>query len=139
MKTPREILLERHRPVVPSLDAIRREVIAQECGEPGSASRGWRAWPVLAWHELFWPCRYAWACLATLWLVLFALNASFRGDASGVAGSAPVPSPDAFVAFWRQERALVELIEPGQPRAAVPRKTSAAQPRSQGCGNFQPV
>jgi hypothetical protein len=77
MKTPREILLERHRRAEPGLDEVRRKalvvVVASSSAETSETVRD-PGGPILAalrkaWMELIWPSRRAWAGLAVLWLV----------------------------------------------------------------------
>ncbi len=98
MKTPREILLARHRAAEPKLDAIRRKVVAAnqttaELSEQIIA--GFRrsqtvvikiCW--LLWRELILPSRRIWTGLAAVWLLIFAVNFSERDAVSSVTGKA---------------------------------------------------
>jgi len=87
MKTPREILLERHRHAEPRLDAVRRKALATLAASgranqahlasaqgSGGAVKGAAAMLKKAWLELIWPSRRAWAGMAALWLVVLAAN-----------------------------------------------------------------
>jgi hypothetical protein len=118
MKTPREILLERHQAAAPKLDAIRREVVAV------AADVNRRKQPVreltfaatlanairLSFLELVWPCRRTWAGLAAVWIALFIFNVSQRDKVELAARKLPPPSPEAILAWRQQERLLAELI-----------------------------
>ena len=134
MKTPREILLDRHRAAEPKLDAIRAAVVAglrRQNPEPQNRPAGLVSWllrgstPV--WRELILPSRRIWTGLAAVWLVLFAVNLSQRDPASGVTGRA-VRSPAVMMSWQVQQRWMDELLadrstppEAGRPRTAPPR------------------
>jgi len=136
MKTPREILFDRHRNAESRLDAIRERVLVQELTATGAGTPSddrdvaqlLARLPVRIWNELFWPCRRIWAGLAVAWLVIIAINfQSLEGPASaqgGSGGAAPV--------FWtfvaEQNRLLAEPADvapvPPPPPPAVPRPRS---------------
>jgi hypothetical protein len=140
MKTPREILLARHRTVEPKLDAIRREAVK------AAADVNRRKQPVreltfaaalasvirLSFRELVWPCRRTWAALAAVWITLFIFNASQRDKSELAARKLPPPSPEMILTFRQQEKLLAELIGPNEPQAAAPPKPFLPQPRSEG-------
>ena len=139
MKTPREILFERHRAVLPKLDAIRCEVVAGlNC--VGQASRlspseetkksETGRMPVLRllWRELIWPSRRTWAGLAAIWLLLAAVNLSQRDHSP--AGSIAVAAP--MMSFQEQQRWLNELLADRSPPLNADRpKTFLPQPSSE--------
>jgi hypothetical protein len=122
MKTPREILLERHRKMEPKLDALRREVLADSLqahearGEPRESR--WRLSPAFVveklWRELVWPCRRIWAGLATAWVVILALNLmSGTGDGRQMAAKAESrPGPEVMAVLREQRQMLAQLLEP---------------------------
>ena len=140
MKTPREILLARHRTVEPKLDAIRREAVK------AAADVNRRKQPVreltfaaalasvirLSFRELVWPCRRTWAALAAVWIALFIFNASQRDKSELAARKLPPPSPEMILTFRQQEKLLAELIGPNEPQAVEPPKPFLPQPRSEG-------
>jgi len=140
MKTPREILLARHRTVEPKLDAIRREAVK------AAADVNRRKQPVreltfaaalasvirLSFRELVWPCRRTWAALAAVWIALFIFNASQRDKSELAALKLPPPSPEMILTFRQQEKLLAELIGPNEPQAVEPPKPFLPQPRSEG-------
>ena len=145
MKTPRDIMLARHRAVEPTLDAIRREVVEV------AANVNRRKQPVreltfaaalanvikLSFLELIWPCRRTWTALAAVWIALFIFNVSQRDKSELAARKLPPPSPEAILAWRQQERLLAELIGPSAPGDAEQRKIFLPQPRSEGrMGNF---
>ena len=124
MKTPREILIQRHQDVAPKLDAIRHKVV-------GSTRRSSiLSWPILLWRELIWSSRRIWAGLAAVWLLLLAANVSSRdhSPASAMASA----SPEMILSFQQQERLLAELMGPDEPRAARPAPPFVPQSRSEG-------
>jgi hypothetical protein len=140
MKTPREILLNRHRSAAPKLDAIRREVMKV------AADVNRRKQPVreltfaaalanairLSFLELIWPCRRIWTGLAAVWILIFIFNFSQRDPSELMARKTPPPSPEMILTFRQQEKLLAELIGPNEPQAAAPPKPFLPQPRSEG-------
>jgi hypothetical protein len=142
MKTPREILLARHRSTEPRLDAIRQASVAavyrRNATDDASQRRSQTAatihfvsWclrcPNKLWSELILPSRRIWTGLATVWVLLFAINFSQRDKVSSVTGQ-PVRSPAVMVNWQTQQRWMNELLadhsapaEADRPRNIVPR------------------
>ncbi len=132
MKTPREILLQRHRATEPRLDGIRRDVISRLANPPGLRIERslLRALHTL-WRELIWPCRRTWAGLAAVWVVLLTLQLASRDPAEVAARKTPPPSPEVLMVLRQQQLLLAELVERPAPRAADRPKSAPARPRSQ--------
>ena len=138
MKTPREILFERHRQAEPKLDAVRRKVLAA-LPASGSAdalqprrSEGLLIQAVLrrAWLELIWPSRRAWAGMAALWLGLLAANLEMKAAFGPAPAVRPAPAREMMLAVEEQRRLLAELLQPaGPPTVQVPRPNP--RPRSE--------
>src|SRR5579872_2469110 len=103
----------------------------QAAGKPGPVRRFAPATIVSAiWRELIWPCRRAWAGMAALWLVLWAVN-SGMSDAPQAAMTARAPSTaEMFQALEEQRRTLAELLPPANSQPAEPRRHNT-QPRSE--------
>ena len=136
MKTPREILLARHRAVEPRLDAIRREVLAEKvtpacAGGSGALAAVWLNWPVVLWRELVWPCRRTWATLAAVWIALLIFNVSQRDKAELAALKLPPPSAKAIMAWRQQEKLLAELIGSSGTGDAERQKIFLPKPRTE--------
>ena len=138
MKTPREILLERHQSAAPKLDAIRRKVVGGLNNKDAKAQS--RTDALVAsllgcskqlWLELVWPCRRTWAGLAAVWMALFIFNVSQRDQSELAARKLPPPSPEAIMAWRQQERLLAELIGPSAPGDAEQRKIFLPKPRTE--------
>ena len=134
MKTPREILLERHQATAPQLDVIRRKGVweGQRVAVPKFRVADTATLPMLIWRELFLPSRRIWAGLATVWILIFVFNFSQRDPAELMARKTPPPSPEMILTFRQQERLLAELIGPNEPQAVAPAKPFLPQPRSEG-------
>ena len=139
MKTPRELLLERHQATTPKLDAIRREVV-EVAADVNRRKQSVRELTVaatlaktirLSFLELVWPCRRTWAALAAVWMALFIFNVSQRDQAELAARKLPPPSPEAIMAWRQQERLLAELIGPSAPGYAEQRKIFLPKPRTE--------
>lgn len=138
MKTPREILLARHRAVNTKLDQIRREVVDDIRRRERSAdarpeervNRPFLAAAALKlWRELVWPSRGKWAGLAAVWLVILGYNLGSSEDSVAVAGgtAAPVQELRTVLRQYNQRMAEFALLPAGE--AAAPSKQNP-QPRS---------
>jgi hypothetical protein len=140
MKTPREILLERHQAAAPKLDAIRQFAVAAVCDRRAEMNcdderRSQTAATLILktfWQELIWPSRRIWTGLAATWILIFAFNFSQRDPAELMAKKSPPPSPEMILTFRQQERLLAELIGPNEPQSAAPPKPFLPLPRSEG-------
>ncbi|HZL12523.1 MAG TPA: hypothetical protein VFC85_00130, partial [Verrucomicrobiae bacterium] len=108
MKTPQEILLERHQAAAPKLDDIRRRCKLQieSCKsdamqiQPATFNQQLATRNVLVswclgglkklWFELVLPSRRIWTGLATIWILIFIVNFSQRdGSQTVMAKSSP--------------------------------------------------
>jgi hypothetical protein len=144
MKTPREILLARHRSTEPKLDRIRRDAVnqlnsegakAQSTQSPFTASRlgNGRAFFRTLWLELIWPCRRTWVGLTAVWVALVVINLAQTEPARTAVAKSTTSPTEVRMALLEQQRLLTELIgPPPQPSPAEPpRRKSVDQPRSE--------
>ena len=139
MKTPRELLLERHQATTPKLDVIRREVVevaadvnrrkqlVHELTFAAALANAIR----LPFRELIWPCRRTWTGLVAVWMALLIFNVSQRDKSELAARKLPPPSPEAIMAWRQQEKLLAELIGPSAPGDAEQRKIFLPKPRTE--------
>jgi hypothetical protein len=140
MKTPRELLLERHQNAAPKLDTIRQSTVTAVCDRRIATDAVYKRRPQTGatmilqtfWRELIWPSRRIWAGLAATWILIFVFNFSQRDPAELMARKSPPPSPEMILTFRQQERLLAELIGPNEAQAATPPKPFLPQPRSEG-------
>ena len=131
MKTPREILFDRHQSADVKLDQVRHEVVSKLVSHivPQKSSLPLRVLLKL-WHELIWPCRRTWATLAAVWLLMLVTNVSLRDPGQTTLANSS-PSRGVMMALQQQEQLLAELSEPHKSRVATsPPKPGASQPRS---------
>jgi hypothetical protein len=115
MKTPREILLERHRAAEGKLDAIRREALQLAAeGQAASAQKPKLTLamiPLTIWRELFLPARRIWAGLAAVWVLIFVLRvASSEPSPAYANNSQPPPSSQDVEALKSQQKLFAELL-----------------------------
>jgi hypothetical protein len=133
MKTPREILLARHRTTEPKLDAVRQSVVTAVCRaskeaiqrqSPAAATAIWQTF----WRELILPSRNIWAGLATAWVFILAINFTQR-EASPVGHVSAAP---VMMSVGEQQRWLNQLFADRLPAAeAEPPKTFSPKPRTE--------
>jgi hypothetical protein len=84
----------------------------------------------MALANFFWPHPKAWAGLAAVWILIFAVDFSVRDKSPVVAEKAAPPSPEVIAELRQQQRMLAELIGSSQAREAdLPR--FLPQPRSE--------
>ncbi len=144
MRTPREILLARHRAAEPKLDQLRRTVVAEihnKETKTQSGSKDFAFWCLCCsqalcrklWLELIWPCRRTWAGLAAAWVALAVFNLSQTEPARPTLARSITSPAELRMAFAEQQRLLTELLGlPPQPTPAEPpRRKPADQPRSE--------
>jgi hypothetical protein len=129
MKTPREILLERHQAATPKLDAIRREIAGQALAQNKKSETGRMPVLRLIWLELIWPSRRIWSGLAVVWVLIFAANFSMRDHAEVPMAKAPAPAEMAAT-FKQEQELLAQLIGPDEPVVAEPQKKYIPRPSS---------
>ena len=146
MKSPREILLERHQSAALKLDAIRQSAVAAVCDrrpavddadKRRSQTAATMIWHVF-WRELILPSRRIWAGLAAVWILLLVTNVSLR-DRSPGAAMMSASGPEMILSFRQQERLVNELIGPDETRVAEPVKTLLPQPSSERRFDFLTV
>jgi hypothetical protein len=121
MKTPRDLLLERHRQRSPALDRLRERVIAQELGAGTEMIRQARTAPardrlpacpalLARWFTWLNWRRAAWSGFAALWCVILGLNLAAEHEmGTGAAASAPI-DPAQFFAGLQENRAHLAAL-----------------------------
>ncbi len=111
MKTPRELLLARHRAVESKLDLARQRAVAGLSGALQEQNAGRRF--VAEWLELFRIPRVAWSGLTAVWLVILGLNLAARETVANAPASPRAEakrSPETLQALREQKRLFAELI-----------------------------
>ena len=112
MKTPREVLLARHRGIEPKLEQMWPSVAAV-CDRRGSREVGAHRAPLqLLWRELIWPCRRVWAGLACAWTLIIVVHVASSEPTTRDTGKTPPQSREEMQALAEQRRMLAQLIEP---------------------------
>jgi hypothetical protein len=131
MKTPREILFNRHRSAEPKLDAVREAALAnsfpgteQNANQPVEirAPFAIRVVQVL-WRELFLPCRGIWAGLAAVWMVILVLNMPAGEKHGRLARVTSSPDRQVLAVLREQREMLAQFVEPMIPSPAIRPKT----------------
>ena len=136
MKTPREVLLQRHQSVTPRLDAIRQQVVA-DMTAPADREP---APPIAArfLREFLLPLRWHLAGMSALWLLAALLSMDRPSTAPQTAKANSSPQVLA-AALSENRRQLAEMINSPTEDAAtsapvpqpfIPRRRSAIQPSS---------
>lgn len=121
MKTPRQILFERHHSALGKLDRIRAKTLSNEWSGVREERRRDARHPAAAvlrklWHELIWPCRRAWAGFVVVWIALLMVHLVTSTDPKN---DKPTPSSAEIVAAFEQRRQLLaELLRPPSPDPA---------------------
>ncbi len=93
-----------------------------------------RHWLSTINHQLstiFWPHPKAWAGLAAVWILIFAVNFSMRDTSPKMAEKSAPPSPEMMVELKKQQRMFAELVGANEPPDADRRKIFLPQPRSE--------
>jgi hypothetical protein len=134
MKTPRQILLERHRAAQPKLDALRQRALTH-LGSPGlsaSVREPDSAGVVASLRALLRYLRWHLAGLSALWFIVALLNLDSSSVPAVAVAKKNTPSPRQILKAMREHRRLLfELIE---SPAATPSSSAPPllwQPRSE--------
>src|ERR1700690_3361540 len=85
---------------------------------------------------LLWPHPQAWAGLATVWVLILAVDFSVRDNSSAVVEKTVPPAPEVMVELRQQQRMLAELIGSRDTHDADRAKPFAPQPRSERSENL---
>jgi hypothetical protein len=137
MKTPRELILERHQSAEAKLKAIRAGDLAASARSAAAASG--ERWPTFSlaavaqrfWAETLWPWRRVWAGVAAGWLVVLALNLAGSETSTTVSARPARFNPEVQAVLQQQEELLAQLLgletSPHASRARIPGPRSAAE------------
>ncbi|MGO8839172.1 MAG: hypothetical protein ACLQAH_15820 [Limisphaerales bacterium] len=121
--------------ILAAADVNRRQVINREevgRGFTSAATRStWLSTVNAQLSAILWPHPKAWAGLAAVWVLIFAVNFSIRDKSPVMAGKSAPTSPEVMVELRQQQRMLVELIGLRDTRAADRAKPLVPQPRSE--------
>lgn len=142
MKTPREILLGRHKAMDPKLDKIRQDVIA-EFNNKESTTRSLsdrlvsllHGFPNVLWRELILPSRRIWAGLAAVWILILAANFSIQDSAETKMAKSP-SSSELIMAYRQQQQLMSELFGPNDSPPAESQKPHSPRPASERRARF---
>jgi hypothetical protein len=139
MKTPREIILERHQSAEAKLKLIRAADLAAFTRTADSAASV-EPQPTLSlsrvveqiWQKVFWPWRRVWGGVGATWVVILGLGLA-AGDMPRTASARPSRlDPEVLTVLHQQEQLLSQLLgteappRVARPPAVAPR--SAAEP-----------
>jgi hypothetical protein len=117
MKTPREILLQRHKAVEPQLDAVRRNALAA-LERPGLADE---------LREFVFSLRWHLAGMSAVWMAALLLHIdSAPGPATDAARNKIPAAREIMAALLENRRELLELTDApaaGEPAAMPPRRS----------------
>jgi hypothetical protein len=117
MKTPRDILLQRHKAIEPKLDAIRRHTLAS-LERPGIVD---------SLREFVFALRWHLAGLSAVWIAVLLLNIASAPDSRVVIARGKTPTAQVLLeALLKNRRELLELTEApatGEPAALPPRRS----------------
>jgi len=117
MKTPKEILLQRHQAVEPKLNAVRQNALAI-LDRPGISQ---------PWREFLLSMRWHLAGMAAIWMtVLFLQLDSTSGSPVAIARNKIPAARVLLSALFQNRRELIELTDApafGEPAALPPRRS----------------
>jgi hypothetical protein len=121
MKTPREILLQRHQAAIPKLDTLRRDAVRHMTARQPSRLASWILYfPWNCWCEMIWPARRIWTGLAATWVLLLIANLGLRAGMPQRTATISANSYGFLLSAREQEQLLGEFNEPLAPPKAAP-------------------
>ena len=138
MKTPRELILERHQPAEAKLKAIRAEDLAACTRSAEQASRqrppefDFATAVVRFWQENFWPWSRAWIGMAAAWVFILGFSLGARETPRTASTKPPQPDAVAVALLQEQKQLLTQLLGLDEPPLVShfrsPGSRSAAEP-----------
>ena len=137
MKTPRQILFDRHRAAETKLDAVRQKVLASiapaatsRCAE-GNHAPGF--FPSL--RAVLQSLRWHIAGLSAVWALIVLLRVASDGAPAPTLAQQSAPQRQLLMALRENRRQLLELIEspadavsPAPPAVVAPRRSEIQLP-----------
>jgi hypothetical protein len=128
VKTPRDILLQRHREAQPKLDAIRIAVLAKET-KSGEAPQSLRnILRSLRWHLV---------AMSAIWLFVLILRADTSRAPILAAATPQPPPPQVMIASLREHRRLLSEMTDAHPAEGERLELFVPKPHSESRGEFQ--
>ena len=128
MKTPRELILERHRSAETRLQTMDAEQLASYARESAAQDHRRSSFSLAYaagkfWRESLWPWRRIWIGLAAVWVVCLALDLATRETIPMALVQTIRPTPEVLAAFREQARLmeLPEMMPPLHPKIPGPR------------------
>jgi len=128
----REEILREGRRVHPPQYCYGGRAAVPEIGDADTASLPKRSWLSILnarLSSLLWPHPKAWAGLAAVWILIFAVDFSIRDKTPVLAEKSAPPSPEMVAELKQQQRLLAELIGAREMQDIEPQKFSP-RPRS---------
>ena len=114
MKTPKDLLLGRHRSIQPKLDAIRAQVVEELRREEDRAD----ASPVKPnfwlkiWREIVLPARPIWLGSAVAWCLILTLHSLEPTTKSVIRADVPRPSLEMIAVLQYPDSSAVADLKP---------------------------
>jgi len=124
MKTPRDILFEKHRSAQPKLDAIRRAAVTGT-NEPVRSR--------ITLHDFLRSLRWHLVGMSAIWLLVLILHAD-TGQAPQMVAAIPstrIPSPQVMLASVREHRRVLAEMTDSHPGDGERRELFLPKPRSE--------
>jgi hypothetical protein len=136
MKTPRELILEKHRSIKARLGRIRPEELAALAREalastahPNPMRQEAGLWAIARdfWMESIRPWRRVWIGMAAAWIVILVSFAATHDMPQTARVKVRPPSPELMAVLREQRQMMLQLFEPAaserptEPRIPGPR------------------
>lgn len=143
MKTPRELILSRHRAADAKLKAIDAARLAEYARDAAAAPPPGRTSSLAALVAAFWleairPWRRAWLGVAAAWIILLTFALGSAGGPAPARVARPRLDAAAKALLQEQKRMMAQLLEPAEaPPAPVARPTSPRSDRQPSLLNVQ--
>jgi len=131
MKTPRQILLERHRSAEPKLDDLRRVVVAKATngGENPLPHRPEGRCVASAFRETLLSLRWHLAGMTAAWIAVALFNVDHSSNSNERASSASAPK-QLMTSLRENRRLLSEAMETPMPEQSPAMRPVGPQRRS---------
>lgn len=126
MKTPREILLQRHRGMTPKLDAIRKDALSHLRSATVPTARG-----TFNLADFLQSMRWHFAGLGAAWMLILLLNAESPASTPVATAQQNPPTPLQLLGSLQEHRRQLLRWEEEPPHSSGPLQPALPPRRSQ--------
>jgi hypothetical protein len=143
MKTPRQIILDRHRASEAKLNALRQAALKaafqvasspEDLHTPEAHQKG-IPFPVLLWREFVLSSWRIWTGFAWVWLVILVLNLAVRDESVMALERSPLNAPQPSMLLRARQQLMMEFAHGLETAPVIRPENASPDLRQQGAAS----